>query len=171
MMKFNNSKAIFLGMLAFLLVSVEKMQAQENPPMPIEVEVSTVQFLNFGAFAVGNSVGGTVSVDSNGTRTWTGDITLLSTGATISPALFDVYANPGTLINIAPSAPFILNGESGQTIELNIDSYSNGKTFITSMNSQTPTPVYIGGTLNLGAISANGPGQYSGTFTITFIQE
>ena len=157
--------------LAIFAISQQQIQAQENPPIPIEIEVSTVQFLNFGAFAVGNSVGGTVSVDSNGTRTWTGDVTLLTTGATISPALFDVYANPGTLINIAPTAPFILNGDSGQTIELNIDSYSTGKTFITNNNPQTPTPVYIGGTLYLGAISANGPGQYRGTFTITFIQE
>lgn len=170
MIKMKDSKIIFILVLALVIISVEKMEAQENPPIPIEVEVSTVQFLNFGAFAVGNSIG-TVSVDSNGTQTWTGDVTLLTTGATVSPALFDVYANPGTLINITHPPSFTLMGSSGQTIELEIDSYSTGKTFITNSNSQTPTPVYIGGTLNLGAISANGPGDYSGTFTITFIQE
>ena len=158
-------------LLAFsLVISIEDVRAQENPPIPIEVEVSTVQFLNFGAFAVGNSIG-TVSVDANGTRTWTGDVTLLNTGATVSPALFDIYANPGTLINIAHNPSFTLTGTSGQTIELKIDSYSKGKSFITTSNSSAPTPVYIGGTLNLGAISANGPGNYSGAITITFIQE
>ncbi len=170
MIKMKNSRIVFILLLTLFVQSVEKLTAQENPPVPIEVEVSTVQFLNFGAFAVGNSLG-TVSVDSNGTRTWTGDVVLLTTGATVSPALFDVYANPGTLINIAHSPSFTLTGTSGQTIELKIDSYSTGKTFVTNSNSQTPTPVYIGGTLNLGAISANGPGEYNGSFTITFIQE
>ncbi|WP_157718010.1 DUF4402 domain-containing protein [Gramella sp. MAR_2010_147] len=165
-----HSGKIFILVLTLAFMTVNKAEAQENPPVPIEVEVSTVQFLNFGAFAVGNSIG-TVSVDSNGTRTWTGDATLLNTGATVSPALFDVYANPGTLINISHAPSFTLSGTSGQTIELKIDSYSTGKTFITNTNSQTPTPVYVGGTLNLGAISANGPGAYSGSFTITFIQE
>lgn len=170
MIKMKDPKIIFIVVLALVLMPLKEMLAQENPPMPIEVEVSTVQFLNFGAFAIGNSIG-TVSVDSNGTRTWTGDVTLLNTGATVSPALFDVYANPGTLINITHPTSFTLMGSSGQTIELQIDSYSTGKTFITTLNPQTPTPVYVGGTLNLGAISANGPGDYSGTFTITFIQE
>lgn len=170
MIKMKDPKIIFIVVLALVLMPLKEMAAQENPPMPIEVEVSTVQFLNFGAFAIGNSIG-TVSVDSNGTRTWTGDVTLLNTGATVSPALFDVYANPGTLINITHPASFTLMGSSGQTIELQIDSFSTGKTFITTLNPQTPTPVYVGGTLNLGAISANGPGDYSGTFTITFIQE
>jgi len=164
------SQIIFFLFILLVTTSVDHIQAQENPPIPIEVEVSTVQFLNFGGFAVGNSIG-TVSVDANGTRTWTGDVTLLNTGATVSPALFDIYANPGTLINIAHNPSFTLTGTSGQTIELKIDSYNMGKSFITNSNSATPTPIYIGGTLNLGAISANGPGSYSGSITITFIQE
>jgi hypothetical protein len=155
---------------AFFFIAINKFYAQENPPIPINVEVSTAQFLNFGSFAVGSSVG-SVTVDSYGTRSFTGDVILLNTGATVSPALFDVYANPGTLINIAHASSFTLLGTSGQTIELNIDDYSTGKTFITTMNSSLPNPVYIGGTLNLGPISANGPGAYSGTFSITFIQE
>ncbi|MCM8570152.1 DUF4402 domain-containing protein [Gramella jeungdoensis] len=145
------------------------MTAQENPPIPVQVEVNTAQFLNFGAFTVGDA-GGTVSVDHNGTRTWTGDVTLLNNG-TVSPALYDVYANPGTIINITHPASFELTGTSGQKISLEINSYSTGNTFISTQNPTIPNSVYIGGTLILGSSSANGPGNYSGTINITFNQQ
>ncbi|WP_035696154.1 DUF4402 domain-containing protein [Christiangramia portivictoriae] len=161
----------FIIMIVFMIALFPKqLKAQENPPIPINVEVNTAQFLNFGSFAVDNGVG-TVTVDSDGTRTWTGDVKLLNTGTTVSPALFDVYANPGTLVNIMHDSQFTLNGTSGQTLTLEINSYSTGKTFITTAASEIPNPVYVGGTLNIGPLSANGAGNYSGFFTLTFIQE
>jgi hypothetical protein len=57
--------------------------AQENPPIPIQVQVNTVQFLNFGTFTVGTGIG-TVTVNSDGNRTNTGDTYLLNMGATPS---------------------------------------------------------------------------------------
>ncbi|MDX1543203.1 MAG: DUF4402 domain-containing protein, partial [Christiangramia sp.] len=104
----------FSLILSLLLMGNFRVTAQENPPIPVEVEVNTAQFLNFGAFTVGDA-GGTVSVDHNGTRTWTGDITLLNNG-TVSPALYDVYANPGTIITVTHPPSFELTGTSGQKI-------------------------------------------------------
>ena len=160
-----------ISLILFILsANINKTFAQEDPPIPVDVEVNTAQFLNFGAFTVGDA-GGTVSVDYNGTRTWTGDVHLFSSGTTISPALYDVYANPGTILTITHPETFELTGTSGQKIILKIDSYSTGKTFITTQNANTPNSVYVGGTLILGNSAANGPGNYSGTINVTFNQQ
>ena len=169
MRKVLNHPTSYFMLLTGFLFSISSY-AQENPPIPVEVEVSTSQYLNFGAFVVGDG-GGTLSVDDQGIRTPGPGVTLLSTGQPVSAALFDVYANPGTLINITHNASFELLGTSGQTITLKIDSYSTGKSFITTQSADVPNPVFIGGTLYLDDISANGAGKYNGTFNITFIQE
>jgi len=155
--------------LIFTLFSFST-KAQENPPIPVQVQVSTLQFLNFGAFTTGIS-GGTVTVTSNGIRNATGDVVLLSMGQPVSAALFDVTANPGTIIQIQPQSSS-LTGSNGGSITLNIDSYSTGQTFITTANPLfDPNPVYVGGTLSVGSSVANPPGQYNGNFTLTFIQQ
>ncbi|GHA31144.1 hypothetical protein GCM10007103_10860 [Salinimicrobium marinum] len=145
--------------------------AQENPPIPVKVEVNTSQFLNFGAYTAGNA-GGIVSVDDNGTRTSNGDIILLNYGETVSPALYDVTANPGTIITISHAPTFVLkNANGGGSMILRIDSYSQGQTFITTANPPSTTPIYIGGSLQVGNSSANPPGKYIGTIHLDFIQQ
>ncbi|CAL66528.1 DUF4402 domain-containing protein [Christiangramia forsetii] len=160
--------------LLFTFISVcfssLNLNAQENPPIPVQVEVSTAQSLNFGAFVVGNATG-TVSIDSYGFRTPGGSVTLLNMGDPESAALFDVYANPGTIINITHSDSFSLSGTSGDEIILKLDSYSTGKTFITTQNSDIPNPVTIGGTLYLESNVTNRPGKYYGTIYVTFNQQ
>ncbi len=145
-------------------------KAQENPPIPVQVQVNTAQFLNFGAFTSGTS-GGTVIVEWNDIRTPTGDIILLSMGQPVSAALFDVTANPGTIIQIQPQSSVNLTGSNGGSITLNIDSFSTGQTFITTANLPFTNPVYVGGTLTIGNSSASPPGEYNGYFTLTFIQQ
>lgn len=54
--------------LFLLMFSVLGIKAQENPPIPVEVEVRTSRNLNFGSFTVGNS-GGNVSVSYDDQRT------------------------------------------------------------------------------------------------------
>lgn len=156
-------------LIGFLLINLCSW-AQENPPIPIQVKVSTSQFLNFGSFTVGNA-GGTVSVTHDGTRSWSGDIQLLPFGPTVSPALFDITANPGTIIQIQSPPNIPLTGSNGGTINLNLDSYGIGQTFITNVNPPFTTPVYIGGTLSIGNITTNPAGSYSGTVMITFINQ
>ncbi|WP_177195707.1 DUF4402 domain-containing protein [Salegentibacter agarivorans] len=84
-------------LLLLLMFSVFEIKAQENPPVPIEVEVRTSRNLNFGSFTAG-SAGGNVSVSYDDQRTVNGDIVELNFGEPVSAALFDVYANPGTII-------------------------------------------------------------------------
>ena len=155
--------------IIFLLLMYVSVSAQEMPPRPITVTVNTSQNLSFGNFAQGPS-GGTVSVSSNGTRSWTSSIVLL-TGGSVSPALFDVVANPGTLITIVNGSDVSLNGSNGGTLMLHIGSSSTGSPFITTVARPSPTHVYIGGTLTVGNPGANPPGDYSGLFQVTFVQQ
>ncbi len=156
-----------VGLLFFSGVSV---YAQENPPIPIQVKVRTARYLNFGTFTVGIS-GGTVVVSPEGLRNPTGDVVLLNLGPTVTSALFEVTANPGTLVTISHPSSFVLTGSSGDQILLDNLTYSENQTFITKAASTSINEVMIGGTLNLGTISNNRPGSYSGTVNLTFIQQ
>ena len=153
----------------FLLLLYVSVSAQEMPPRPITVTVITSQNLSFGNFAQG-ALGGTVSVTSSGMRSWSGNIVLLN-GGSVSPALFDVVANPGTLITIVNGSDVSLNGNNGGTLILHIGTSSTGSPFITAAARPSPTHVYIGGTLTVGNPGANPPGDYSGTFQVTFVQQ
>jgi hypothetical protein len=153
----------------FLFLMYLSVNAQEMPPRPISVTVSTAQNLSFGNFTQG-ALGGTVSVSSSGIRSWTGNIVLLS-GSTVSPARFDITANPGTLITIVNGSDVTLNGSNGGTLTLHIGASSTGSPFITTQPRTSVNIVYIGGTLTVGNLASNPPGNYSGTFQVTFIQQ
>jgi hypothetical protein len=150
----------------FLYMSVN---AQEMPPRPITVTVNTAQNLCFGIFAQG-TIGGTVSVSSSGMRSSTGDIILIS-GGIVSTARFDVVANRGTIITIVNGSDVQLTSGSGGHLTLHVGNSNPVSPFIITVDRPTVTPVYIGGTLTVGIPGSNPPGDYSGTFDITFVQQ
>jgi hypothetical protein len=159
--------------LLLFMFSVVQISAQENPPIPIEVEVRTSRNLNFGSFTAGTS-GGNVSVSWDGLRTSTGDIVELSAGQPVSAALFDVYANPGTIIQIQDYGETELTNGNGGSIYLTLNSLSTGqRTFVTqSPNTQMPNEIFVGGTLRIPSDnSGNLPGTYFGTFNLNFIHQ
>jgi len=153
-----------------ILFAGQPVFAQEKPPRPIAIYVSTVQHLNFGDIVLGPT-GGTVTVAPNGTRTSTGDITLASMGSGYSAALIEVEANRGTIITILNGPDATLTGSNGGSMTMHIGSSLPVSPFVTSNHYPNRTLVYIGGTLTVGNASANPEGSYSGTFSITFIQE
>ena len=158
--------------ILLFMLSLMEVSGQENPPIPIEVEVRTSRNLNFGSFVAGNSIG-YVTVDYNGIRTVDGDIVGLSVGE-VSTALFDVYANSGTIIQIQQMGDTELTNGNGGTIYLSLDSFSTGqRTFVTwEQSAQIPNEVSVGGTLTIPADnSGNLPGRYNGTFTLNFIHQ
>ncbi|MDR5590213.1 DUF4402 domain-containing protein [Christiangramia sp. SM2212] len=165
----------FLFMILALIISGD-LSAQENPPIPTNVEVNPVNVMNFGSFLV-NADGGTLSMDYNSIRTPGAGVMLMNSGEPAAAAIFDVYANPGTILRVSHSSPFMLSGTGGGTITLNLDSFlANGEEildgfFITTENAEIPNTVFIGGTLTMGQSEASPPGRYSGTITLTFIQE
>jgi hypothetical protein len=153
-----------------LILASHSLNAQEPPPRPVLVTVNTSQYLSFGAFYQGTS-GGSVIIYSDGSRSKTGDIVLLGMGYNFSAGLYDLVGNPGTLISILDSSAE-LTGDNGGTLTLQISSVTNPP-YPIIITSEPPfaTQVSIGATLIVGTPLNNPPGNYSGSFTVTFVQE
>lgn len=140
-----------------------------NPPKPITVKVDPVQGLSFGAFYQG-STGGNVVVAPSGSRSVSGSIIPVSQGFSFSPAIFQITAEPGTIITLVNGPDVTLSGSNGGKINLHIGDSDLGNQFITSASS-SPTLLRVGGTITLNNALASPPGNYNGIFTITFIQQ
>ena len=146
-----------------------RVNGQEYPPRPITVTVNLSQNLSFGAFYQGNA-GGSVIISPSGFRSSTGDVVLLSMGYTFNSGLYDVVANRGTRITILNgSNTTLFNGGSSMT--LIIGASDPASPFIITTTPPSSTQVRIGGTLIVGNPLANPPGNYSGSFSVTFVQE
>lgn len=170
-MKLFPCKYLLYSILLLLLMQVaQPVFAQEPPPRPISVYVNPAQGLIFGAFFLGVT-GGTVIISPDGSRSVTGSVVQANLGLPFSPAVFEVTANPGTLISIMNGPDVTLSGSNGGTLSLHIGPASTGTPFVANATSPSRTLVRIGGTLTVGPPPANPAGNYSGTFSVTFIQE
>ena len=146
------------------------IKAQEDPPKPIVVTENLSQHLSFGAFSHG-ATGGTVTVNPNESRSSSGDVLLLNLGYVYSAALFDIRANPGTVISILNGPDVSIPGSNGGSILLHLTTSLPASPFVTVVPWPTVTQVRIGGRLTVGNAAANPPGNYSGSYSVTFIQE
>ncbi|QGK73461.1 DUF4402 domain-containing protein [Flavobacterium sp. SLB02] len=169
---FFNSKisiVIVFSIAFFLTTFSAHAQGPENPPKPVVIYVNPAQGLNFGAFYQGGT-GGSVIVYPNGSRATTGSVIQTSQGFSFSPAIFEVEAEPGTLVTIVNGPDVILTGSNGGTIVLSIGSADPPSPFIATATSPSRTLIRVGGTLTIGNPLVNPPGNYNGTFSVTFIQ-
>ena len=144
--------------------------AQPPPPRPISIYVNPAQGMIFGAFFQGVS-GGTVILYPDGSRAVTGSLVQANLGYPFSPAIFEVDASVGTMVSIMNGPDVTLTGSNGGTISLHIGAASTGSSFVTAIAPPSRTQVRIGGTLTVGNALANPSGNYSGTFSVTFIQQ
>jgi len=156
-----------LGCMVLMLLSFS-VQAQEDPPRPLQV--STFQNLSFGAIIQGTT-GGTIIIDPQGSRSVTGDIIPVNMGYSYYPAIFEIRALPGSLINIVNGPDVLLNGNNGGTLLLQIGNSIPNSPFINTRNPASPIQVRIGGTLTVGNSIANPAGNYIGFFSVTFAQQ
>ncbi len=163
-------KILLIITVALFGGSFSSVNAQILPPRPIIVTVNHAQPLSFGAFSPGLT-GGTVTVRTDGTRSSTGDIVLFGMGFLYTPAMFYIRANPGTVISMLVNPPVTLTGSGGGTLSLQLGETLPGMPFVTSVPWQQQTTLLVGGTLTVGDIVANPPGNYTGTFAITLIQQ
>lgn len=151
-----------------LIIICFSAQAQEDPPRPLQV--TTYQNLSFGAIIQG-TIGGQVIIDPQGSRSVSGDIIPVNMGYSYYPAIFEVEANPGSLITILNGPDIILNGNNGGTLTLHIGNSIPSSPFVNTKNPPFNTQVRIGGTLYVGTSLDNPAGNYIGYFSVTFIQQ
>lgn len=155
--------------LYFLPAGMNNIHAQEPPPRPVRI-FPTAQVLSFGAFSV-MTTGGSVTIDPSGNRSNSGNIILLGLGHSYSAALFEVHANPGTVISILKGPDVYLAGAPAGSMRLHVGDTSPGSPFVSNVNYNTAIPLYVGGTLTVGPPVDNPPGTYFGTFNITLVRE
>ncbi|MCW3117564.1 MAG: hypothetical protein JWM28_1646 [Chitinophagaceae bacterium] len=134
------------------------------------ISVTTVQNMSFGAFSQGSS-GGSVIIASSGSRTATGNVVPLNLGIQYFQAIFDVEASVNTIVSILNGPDATLTGSNGGTMSLHIGSSDPGSPFINAVAPPGRTQINIGGVLTIGNTASSPPGNYSGTFYITFNNE
>ncbi|MCU0376746.1 MAG: DUF4402 domain-containing protein [Bacteroidales bacterium] len=163
-------RIILLVTVSLLGGAFSAVNGQVLPPRPIIVTVNHAQPLAFGAFSPGLN-GGTLTVRPDGSRSSTGDVVRFGMGFIFTPAMFYIRANPGTVITMLVNPPVTLTGSGGGTLSLQIGSTLPAMPFVTSVPWQQQTTLLVGGTLTIGDIVANPPGNYTGTFAITLVQQ
>ena len=162
--------------LIFLVFAAACFQLSAQPSLPPRtVSVNPTQALSFGDLTIlSGSSGGTVTVDYHGTRSSTGNVVLLHFGGSVLPALYEFRLCPGRSVTITYPAFIFLTGSSGGSIKLNLGPTSvgaSGSTFYSNMGCDNLQQITQGGTIDVGSISSNPPGIYTGTFNITFNQQ
>jgi hypothetical protein len=154
------------------LCCVNFMFSQPTLP-PRSITVTATQSIQFGTFLLTGGAGGTVTVGWDGSRTATGSVALLDVSPFSQPAIFEIKLLQGRNVSISFSPTVTLTGSKGGYLNLHIgptEKGSNGAVFSTdNSNRDFVTSLRVGGTLDVpgGAI----PGNYTGTFFITFNQE
>jgi hypothetical protein len=163
-------RIILIITVALLGGAFSAINAQVLPPRPIIVIANPAQPLAFGAFSPGLN-GGMLTVHPDGSRSSTGDVVRFGMGFIYSPAMFYIRANPGTVISMLVNPPATLAGPGGATMSMQVGATLPAMPFVTSVPWQQQTTLLVGGTLTIGDIVANPPGNYTGTFAITLVQQ
>ena len=129
-----------------------------------EIAISNTSGLAFGKFAAGS--GGSITVDTNGARTRSGGVVLLSSGAGAAAAFNIGDPDAGNLtktyiITLPANDTVTLASGSNSMAVNNFISNPSGSA-IMSAGTQTLT---VGATLSVGADQP--VGNYSGNFSVT----
>lgn len=156
---------MFTGYCSFAQVPTDSL-----PGDPGAISVYSVQDMSFGAFTQG-ATGGTVIITPAGVRSVTGTVLPLNMGVFYYQAIFEIDAPEGSIISIMNGPDETLSGSNGGTMTLKLGASSPGSPFVTTVTQPLRTVVNIGGTLTVGDATAAPPGNYTGSFYVTFNQE
>jgi hypothetical protein len=167
-------KLPFFWVIYFFIVSV-----YAQPSLPSRAfSVQATQSLNFGTFALTGGGDGILSIGTDGYRNAVQNVFLSELSPIAQPAIFEIRLCQGrnVIINFDATTPLTRIG--GGQMNLNIGpakregittDLKNGDTFSIQNNCNFITILRVGGTLNIPSNSL--PGQYTGSFEITFNQE
>jgi hypothetical protein len=161
------------GLIFSILICLSGCLAYAQPVLPQRtITVMPTQGIHFGTFCITGSLGGTVIVGYDGSRSKTNDILLFSKAPTAHPAIFEIKLCEGRQVTVNFDATTTLTGSHGGTFTLNLgptEKGDNGCSFATNSDCNFTTPLRIGGTLHVPGTAV--PGTYTGSFAITFNQQ
>jgi hypothetical protein len=154
-------KILLLSCICLVLFSIVT-EAQEPPPV---VNATVSQNLSFGAFTASPGIG-SVTILTTGSRV-TNNVTGL--GGFVTNAIYRVSTNRQALLSIL-KGPDVTLTATGGSMTLHIGDTDPASPFLV-LHPPGYVDIKVGGTLNVGTVAANPPGNYNGTFYITFIWE
>ena len=164
-------KPVFILVLVLLgFSSYAQTPGDDLPGDPGAIAVYNMQDMKFGAFSVGAG-GGSITVSTTGSRTSAGNIILMNLGFVFSQAIFDVEAPTGTIVSILKGPDITMTGSNGGSLTLSLGDTDPVAPFNSVVQPPGRTPVNVSGTLSAASPAAAVPGNYSGTFYITFNNE
>ena len=150
-----------IAMLMFLSPGV-------NAQLFGSLEISSTQELSFGSFYAGSS-GGTVTIAPDGVRTTTGSVIPL-TNSIGSQAIFEIQSLIPRIVHIVlPESERLSRISGGESMM--IKNFTSDKPFnivVATLRSKT---VGVGATLIVKPLNDNPPGNYRGSFSVTFVSE
>ncbi len=135
-------------------------------PLNAQVTLRIDQGLNFGSlYPVGS--GGTVTISDDGVRSSTGSVILFPSAYNECSFTMSTTRRNRTyyIYSLSIQSPVIMTRTGGGSMTLYLN--TNGSNYGWSVTQRYPVTLYMGGTLYVGSVTANPPGNYSGSFTIT----
>lgn len=136
----------------------------------LPIRVTTIVNPSFGSFHSGGT-GGEISVDTEGNRRATGDILLLNSGNSVSPAVFEIRCQAFTMVHLLGEAYFTLHGSNGVALRARIVSTNPAFPLIAPENAAEGFLVNAGLTLEIPAGQTLEAGSYNGSLHATWFTE
>lgn len=117
-------------------------------------------------------------VDYTGSRTSTGNIFLLNMGYPAEQAILEFHLCPGRSVKVVFD-PLVQLYKGSYTMNLAINRLrigttlltTSGQSFFSNKGCNDTHYIEVGGTLTVGNLLSNPPGEYLGSFSITLAQE
>tara|TARA_B100000795_G_scaffold101721_1_gene74894 strand:+ start:542 stop:1054 length:513 start_codon:yes stop_codon:yes gene_type:complete len=170
-MKLLNKHEIHITLL-FLFTLFYTEVTYTQPVLPQRaITIYASQSVDFGLFYDRDGSGGTISVDPQGSRTFTGGINTLPSYPG-RPALFEVKLCQGRNVTITYPPTTILTGTNADQIVMQIgptEKGGNGAVFATENNCNFITILRVGATLIIPPNTKTG--VFAGNFEISFDQQ
>ena len=162
--------------IVIILLFAVVYKGYSQPDLPQRSATVTVtQMLDFGALTIdAGSSGGTATVDYNGVRTKSGSVLLLSMGPTAQQAIYEFKLCPGRVVTLTYPPTVTLTGNNGGSLLLHLENTSlgpSGTIFYSNQGCDDIQHISQGGTIDVGTLSSNPTGTYTGSFAITFVQQ
>lgn len=125
------------------------------------------QDLAFGGFAAGS--GGSVTISAAGSRTASGDITLLTSGSSgqYNAASFDVAGTGLATYSISLPADNSVSLTNAQGNSMSLTSFTSTPANNGQLSATGTQTLSVGATLVVGAVQPSG--SYTGSFAVTVI--
>lgn len=133
-------------------------------------EVVQIKNFSFGNIVAGKD-GGTFTLDADGQVSTTGTILVLPSAQAASPALFELRAQPGTVVQFILDEPFQIRGANGSYLLVQPIHPFDGAPFVMPNAAGNSVTIAVGAEVRIPPNPATEAGDYTGNLQLTVVYE